>query len=42
MVFRKTMPLAGLTVVLFAATAAPALAQTGFYVGAIADRKSVV
>jgi OOP family OmpA-OmpF porin len=36
MVFRKTMLLAGLTLVLSAATAAPALAQTGFYVGAIA------
>jgi OmpA-OmpF porin, OOP family len=36
MVLRKRMPLAGLTLVLSAATAAPALAQTGFYVGATA------
>ena len=38
MVFRKRMRLAGLTVVLFAAAAAPAFAQTGFYVGATAGQ----
>jgi OOP family OmpA-OmpF porin len=36
MVLRKRMPLAGLAVVLSASAAAPALAQTGFYVGAMA------
>lgn len=36
MVFRRSMPLAGLTVVCLAAAAAPALADTGFYVGAMA------
>jgi OmpA-OmpF porin, OOP family len=38
MVFRKRMLLAELTVVLSAAAAAPALAQTGFYVGATAGQ----
>src|SRR6185312_14725569 len=38
MMFREKMPLAALTVILLAGAAAPAVADTGFYVGVVAGQ----